>query len=124
MYLVDSIQDLEASSHQMIGVLKAKAVMTGKLESLNYSVADVIRKNILTDAGFTLRGHEFHYSKVEDVPSDSKFAYEMRIGEGISGRRDGWLEHNLLASYLHIHFGYAPQIARNFVDACERYGKK
>jgi len=124
MYLVDSIQDLEASSHQMVGVLKAKAVMTGKLESLNYSVADVIRKNILTDAGFTLRGHEFHYSKVDGVPADSKFAYEMRIGEGISGYSDGWLEHNLLASYLHIHFGCAPQIARNFVDACERYGKK
>jgi len=124
MYLVDSIQDLEASSHRMIGVLKANAVMTGKLESLNYSIADVIRKNILTDAGSTLRGHEFHYSKIESVPTDSKFAYEMRIGEGISGHCDGWLEHNLLASYLHIHFGYAPQIARNFVGACERYGKE
>jgi cobyrinic acid a,c-diamide synthase len=121
MYLVESAQDLEASSHRMIGVLNAKAVMTGKLESLNYSVADVIRKNILTDVGFTLHGHEFHYSKIEDVPSDSKFAYEMRVGKGISGQRDGWLQHKLLASYLHIHFGYDSRIAKNFVDACERY---
>ena len=122
MYLVESTQDLEASLHRMIGVLNAKAVMTGKLESLNYSVADVIRKNILTDVGFTLRGHEFHYSKIEDVPSDSKFAYEMTVGKGISGQRDGWLQHNLLASYLHIHFGYDPRIPKNFVDASERYG--
>jgi cobyrinic acid a,c-diamide synthase len=45
------------------------------------------------------------------------------VGKGISGQSDGWMEHNLLASYLHIHFAYDPSIARNFVDACERYGR-
>jgi cobyrinic acid a,c-diamide synthase len=123
MYLVESTQDLEASPHRMIGVLGGKAIMTGKLESLNYSVAHVIRKNILTDVGFTLRGHEFHYSKIQDVAADSKFAYEMKVGKGISGQSDGWMEHNLLASYLHIHFAYHPSIAENFVDACESYGQ-
>jgi len=123
MYLVESTQDLEARPHRMIGVLGGKAVMAGKLESLNYSVADVIRKNILTDVGFTLRGHEFHYSRIEDVPADSKFAYDMKVGKGILGQRDGWLQHNLLASYLHIHFAYDPCISKNFVDACERYGQ-
>ena len=123
MYLVESAQDIEASPHRMAGVLNAKAVMTRKLESLNYSVANLVRKNLLTDVGFTLHGHEFHYSKIEDVPNDSKFAYEMRVGKGISGQRDGWLQHNLLASYLHIHFGYDSRIAKNFVDASERYGQ-
>jgi cobyrinic acid a,c-diamide synthase len=123
MYLVESAQDLEACTHRMIGILGGKAVMTGKLESLNYSIAQVIRKNLLTDVGFTLRGHEFHYSKIEDVPIDSKFAYEMKVGKGISGHFDGWLQHNLLASYLHIHFAYDSHIAENFVDACLRYGQ-
>jgi cobyrinic acid a,c-diamide synthase len=122
MYLVESAQDLEACPHRMIGILSGKAIMTGKLESLNYSVAQVIRKNVLSDVGFTLHGHEFHYSKIEDVPADAKFAYEMKIGKGISGLYDGWLQHNLLASYLHIHFAYDPHIPENFVDACERYG--
>jgi cobyrinic acid a,c-diamide synthase len=122
MYLVDSAEDLEARPHRMIGVLSGKAVMGGKLESLNYSVAHVIRKNILSDIGFILHGHEFHYSKIEDVPSDAKFAYEMEVGKGISARYDGWLQHNLLASYMHIHFAYDLHIAKNFVDACERYG--
>jgi len=123
MYLVQSTQDLEACPHRMIGILSGKAIMTRKLESLNYSVAHVIRKNILSDVGFTLRGHEFHYSKIEDVPADAKFAYEMEKGRGISGQYDGWLQHNLLASYLHIHFAYDLHIAKNFVDACERYGQ-
>jgi len=121
MYLVESTEDLEACPHRMIGILNGKAIMGGKLESLNYSLAHVIRKNLLSDVGFTLRGHEFHYSKIEDVPADAKFAYEMKVGKGISGRYDGWLQHNLLASYMHIHFAYDLHIARNFVDACERY---
>jgi len=121
MYLVESAQDLEASPHRMIGVLSGKAIMTRKLESLNYSVAHVIRKNILTDVGFTLRGHEFHYSKIEDVATDAKFAYEMKVGKGISGESDGWLQHNLLASYMHVHFAYDSRIAKNFVDACHKY---
>ena len=124
MYLVKSTQDLEASPHQMIGILSGRAIMTGKLESLNYSVAQVVHRNILTDLGFTLRGHEFHYSKIEEVPSDSKFAYQMKVGKGILGQSDGWLQHNLLASYLHIHFAYDPHIAKNFVGACERYQHK
>ena len=121
MYLVESTEDLEAHSHRMIGILNGKAIMGGKLESLNYAVAHVIRKNILSGADCTLHGHEFHYSKIEDVSTDAKFAYEMKVGKGIAGQYDGWLQHNLLASYLHIHFAYDLRLAKNFVDACERY---
>jgi len=121
MYFVESIQDLERNPHRMVGILNGKAIMCEKLESLNYSVARVVRKNLLTDVGFTLRGHEFHYSKIEDVSADAEFAYEMKIGKGISGGCDGWMQHSLLASYMHIHFAYSPQLAKNFVEACRRY---
>jgi cobyrinic acid a,c-diamide synthase len=121
MYLVQSTEDLEKRPHRMVGVLGGKAVMTGKLESLNYSVANVVRKNLLTDVGLILRGHEFHYSRIEDVPADTEFAYEVKLGKGISEKCDGWLQHNTLASYLHIHFAYDPRITENFVGACERY---
>lgn len=121
MYLTESILDLEGRSHRMVGVLNGKTIMEGRLESLNYTLAHVIRKNFLSDLGFTLRGHEFHYSKIENVPSDARFAYEMEIGKGISRRLDGWMQHNLLASYMHIHFAYDFQIAQNFVKACEKY---
>ena len=121
MYFVDSIQDLEKNPHRMLGVLSGRASMGGKLESLNYSIAEVVRKNLLTDVGFTLRGHEFHYSKIEDVSDDAQFAYEMKKGKGITQLRDGWMQHNLLASYMHIHFAYSSQLAKNLVEACRRY---
>jgi cobyrinic acid a,c-diamide synthase len=120
IYLMESLEDLNGHQHRMVGVLNGKVIMSGKLESLNYSVARVVRKNLLSELGSTLRGHEFHYSKVIDIPRDAKFAYEMQSGKGILGRRDGWMQHNLLASYMHIHFAGDPRIARNFVEACGR----
>ncbi len=121
MYLVKSMLDLHGCRRRMVGILSGETVMGAKLGSLNYSLAYVTRKNLLSNAGFTLRGHEYHYSKIQDVPADAKFAYEMKIGKGISERCDGWIQNNLLASYMHIHFAYDPQIARNFIDACRRY---
>jgi cobyrinic acid a,c-diamide synthase len=121
MYLVKSMLDQNGCRRRMVGILSGETIMGSKLRSLNYSLAYVARKNLLSNVGFTLHGHEYHYSKIEDVPADAKFAYEMKIGKGISGRCDGWMQHNLLASYMHIHFAYDPQIARNFVDACRRY---
>ena len=37
----------------------------------------------------TFRGHEFHYSQLESVSSDSKFAFNLDIGEGIT-KSSGW----------------------------------
>ena len=121
MYLVESMLDLNGCRRGMVGILSGKAIMGLRLESLNYSAACVTRKNLLTDVGATLRGHEYHYSKIEDIPTDAKFAYEMKIGKGISGGCDGWMQHNLLASYMHIHFAYDQRIAKNFVEACSEY---
>jgi cobyrinic acid a,c-diamide synthase len=121
IYLTESITDLMGCTHPMVGVLKGKTVMKKRLESLNYTLARVIHGNLLSNVGSTIHGHEFHYSKIENVPSDTKFAYEMEIGKGISDKRDGWIQNNLLASYMHVHFGYDPQTVQNFISSCEEY---
>ena len=46
--------------------------------------------------------HEFHYSSLENLPPDSRFAYHVERGHGIDGKRDGLIIHNLLASYTHL----------------------
>jgi cobyrinic acid a,c-diamide synthase len=46
--------------------------------------------------------HEFHYSSLENLPNDSRFAYHVERGYGIDGERDGLILHNLLASYTHL----------------------
>ncbi len=54
------------------------------------------------DGQFLIRAHEFHYSSLENLPPDSRFAYHVERGYGIDGDRDGLILHNLLASYTHL----------------------
>jgi cobyrinic acid a,c-diamide synthase len=49
-----------------------------------------------------IRAHEFHYSSLENLPANSRFAYHVERGHGIDGNRDGLVLHNLLASYTHL----------------------
>jgi cobyrinic acid a,c-diamide synthase len=49
-----------------------------------------------------IKAHEFHYSSLENLPLDTRFAYHVERGHGINGERDGLILHNLLASYTHL----------------------
>jgi cobyrinic acid a,c-diamide synthase len=49
-----------------------------------------------------IRAHEFHYSALVDADASLRYAFEVRRGHGIDGRRDGIVLHNLLASYTHL----------------------
>jgi cobyrinic acid a,c-diamide synthase len=49
-----------------------------------------------------IRAHEFHYSSLENLPDDSRFAYDVTRGHGINGQQDGLILNNLLASYTHL----------------------
>ncbi len=45
--------------------------------------------------------HEFHYSRLEGLPSGQTWAYEVLRGAGCDGRHDGLIHKNLLACYCH-----------------------
>jgi cobyrinic acid a,c-diamide synthase len=49
-----------------------------------------------------IRAHEFHYSSLDNLPPDCRFAYRVQRGYGIDGDNDGLVMHNLLASYTHL----------------------
>ena len=56
--------------------------------------------NVKSD--YIIFAHEFHYSSLENLPPDTRFAYHVERGYGIEGKRDGLVLHNLLASYTHL----------------------
>lgn len=118
MYLTDEIADFEGNRFRMVGALHGKTAMT-KNTLVTYSLAKVANDNILSISGAEIRGHEFHNSVIVDIPADSRFAYEMAMGEGIKDKKDGWISGNVLASYMHIHFAQNPQIVKNFIENCQ-----
>lgn len=121
MYLTNSIRDFSGRSFPMVGVFPARSVMSKKLEALDYTLAEVILDNCLTKRGSLIKGHEFHFSFIEHVASDARFAYKMKRGKGITGERDGLLEHKVLASYMHLHFAQNAKLAKRFIEACIGY---
>jgi cobyrinic acid a,c-diamide synthase len=123
MYLTNSITDFNGSSSQMVGALDTDTVMTKKL-TLSYTLANVIQDTILSKVGDSVRGHEYHYSKLESLPRDANFAYKMEHGVGVANGSDGLKVYNTLACYSHTHLCSQRRMASNFLSACEKYSRR
>jgi cobyrinic acid a,c-diamide synthase len=104
MYLTKSI-DFGKKKYKMVGLFDAETQMTKKM-TLNYTEGR-ITSNCLISTPRKFRAHEFHYSKIRNLPRDVKLVYDLKIGEGISRKKDGLSEYNTLASYCHLYFDSA-----------------
>ena len=113
MYLTKSIS-FGNKKYKMVGLFDAETQMTKKM-TLNYTEGR-IRSNCIVSAPAKFRAHEFHYSKIRNLPRDAKLVYDLKIGEGIVGKRDALSEYNTLASYCHLYFDsakYATTLVQN-----------
>ena len=122
MYLSRSVKWQDAS-HEMVGIIPGDCIMHEKPVGRGY--ARITETEHMPWAGGTagaeLHVHEFHYSSLENLPSDLKFAYNMGRGSGINGCGDGFVYRNLLANYVHLRsVGNNPWASRfvDFVRTC------
>ena len=104
MYLTNSIT-YGTKKSKMVGLFDVDTIMTKKM-TLNYTEGK-INSNCLISKPRNFRAHEFHYSKIINVPKDSKFLYDLKIGEGILSHKDALTEYNTIASYCHLYFDSA-----------------
>jgi len=109
MYLTKSII-FGKKKYKMVGLFDAETQMTKKM-TLNYTEGR-IRSNCLISTPAKFRAHEFHYSKIRNLAKDAKLVYDLKIGEGISGKKDALSEYNTLASYCHLYFDSAKYATR------------
>jgi cobyrinic acid a,c-diamide synthase len=118
MYLCRSIR-WQDRSYEMVSIIPADVELSQKPEGHGYVVAKVTEENRLFPVGLTIRGHEFHHSKLFHLEG-SRFAYQIMRGHGMNGKQDGILYKNLFASYIHLHALGTPEWAEGFVAlACE-----
>ncbi|MCW8918860.1 MAG: cobyrinate a,c-diamide synthase [Gammaproteobacteria bacterium] len=107
MYLSRSLRWGERH-HQMVGIIPGDSVMHDKPVGRGYAriseTAAMPWPQISTqiNTGVELHVHEFHYSSLENLPTDLTFAYKMGRGVGINRRYDGFVYRNLLANYVHL----------------------
>lgn len=120
MYLSAGIEDFSGTYYPMVGLFPGRARMQGKMVALGYVTAEVIEDNVLVEKGTVLKGHQFRWSVLSDVPPDVRRAYRL-FKNGTFMYKEGVVAGNLLASYLHLHFAAHPRLAKNFVERCRRY---
>jgi cobyrinic acid a,c-diamide synthase len=121
MYLSQKIH-WQGRSYEMVGAIPAEVQVSEKPEGHGYVIAEIMDENPLFPIGLTIRGHEFHHSKVS-LKNGVNFAYQIRRGHGIDGKRDGVLYKNMFAAYTHLHALGTPCWAEAFVSLAAKEGK-
>lgn len=100
MYLSRSLRWNEKVG-AMVGIVPGDAVMGSRPVGRGYaSLAETDTAPWSAQSG-SIPAHEFHYSHLENLQPDLTYAYKVLRGQGIDGESDGYVEHNLLASYCH-----------------------
>jgi cobyrinic acid a,c-diamide synthase len=99
-------------STPLAAVVEADAEMTERL-NLGYRVATALQDSPIAPAGTKLRGHEFHYSRIN--PAGQALELSDRRGTTVGGHASP----RMLASYLHLHLGGDCTPAARFVSVAE-----
>jgi len=114
----------ETKKYSMSGCFDFKVKTSKRLRSLGYREITLKKDTIIGKKGDVLRGHEFHYSSLENSGTGASCVYRVtsRAGQAISLK--GYEVFNTLGSYLHVHFGSNPLCAKHFVDTCKEFKDK
>ena len=100
----------ELDGHPMCGVLDVRTAMTPKL-TLGYRAAVAPADSVLAAAGTRVRGHEFHRTTALPAAGDAP-AWQWGPAP------EGFVAGPVHASYLHLNWAGAPELAARFVAAC------
>lgn len=119
MYLGKSLSDLEGVQFPMVGAIPVVSTMDGRRLHLGYREIESQGDSPLLRQGERARGHEFHWSVLEQPPDPGQSVYKVLDQDG---RPEGFRAGSVWASYIHVHLGSKPSLARRFVEVCSRDG--
>lgn len=122
MYLMDGIVDPEGRQYPMVGLFPMTASMEKRFHSLGYRDVVVRKMSPLGSPGIRIRGHEFHYSRIDRMAEGVERIYSMQDRNRAMVHEEGYLFRNVLGSYVHLHWGSNPDVPRHFVEYCRKYG--
>ena len=104
MYLARSVTWQEKRC-EMVGAIAADVRMHERPQGRGYvrlQETDASPWPRVPGCSGEIAAHEFHYSALENLAPDTRFAYRVTRGTGIDGQNDGIIYRNLLASYTHL----------------------
>jgi len=123
MYLCRDLEIQDGQCYPMCDCFPFRARMHTRLRTLGYRQVQLQADTLLGRKGQWLRGHEFHYSALSDPDAAGRTdtVYAVSSRKGSDGRPEGYITHQTLGSYIHLHFGSRPECAQAFGAACRAY---
>lgn len=100
MYLSRTVS-WEERRGEMVGIIPGDVVMGNRPVGRGYATLEETEHMPWPTRQHPIPAHEFHYSRLENLPAGLDYAYRVLRGQGIDGSRDGYVYKNLLAAYCH-----------------------
>jgi cobyrinic acid a,c-diamide synthase len=123
MYLSKCIHWGERSG-EMVGALPFEVEVSERPQGHGYVQANVVTPNPFWPVGTTLRGHEFHNSRLTNLNGVGSAAYRLACGSGLGNGQDGLVYRNVLASYTHLHADGSPGWADGLVARARKFAQE
>ncbi len=122
MVLSQSIELLSGEKVPMAGLLPFSVRMLSRRKALGYVEVVLTRSCLLGEPGMRMRGHEFHYSEIDHLDNCANLSccYRLQARKYRLEQDEGYQVGSVLASYVHLHWGSAPQAAAFFIDAARK----
>ncbi len=117
LYSARTVRTSDGATHPMAGIVPVDIALEASTLHSGYRDLRIASTCMLGAAGTRLRGHEFHFGRLLSGTECLQPAYTMHDSEGEPLGCEGWTEGPLVASFIHLHFGQDPSLARRFVDA-------
>ena len=126
MYLGEAIHT-QGKKFPMVGLFPYEFIMGKRPQGHGYTILEVALDNPFFPKGTILKGHEFHYSRIQPDPGPQEnLVLKVTRGAGLGGQREGLVYQNVLATYTHLHALGSPEWAPGFVRRareCRRNSK-
>jgi cobyrinic acid a,c-diamide synthase len=122
MYLARSLS-WRGDTRRMVGAIPGDVVMHERPVGRGYvrlAPTEVHPWRERGDEPAEIPAHEFHYSSIEGLSPDTRFAYRAARGFGVDGNSDGIVVNNLLAAYSHLRSSGNCDWAARFVAFVRR----
>ena len=118
MYLANRIK-FGKSLTKMCNVFDIDIEMNEKPVGRGYTILDT-DKHPWSMKNKNIHAHEFHYSSVKFNKKRYKYAYNVKRGYGINGRKDGLIYKNTIASFSHLRSTSKFNWAKYFIKFIEQ----
>lgn len=116
-YLCEQLEGADSKSYPMVGFLPGSSFRTPSLRRFGYVRLTAQKDNLLCKKGEGFAAHEFHYW-------DSQHCGNGCIAQK-PYRRNSWecvvCDENFWAGYPHLYFYANVQMAKNFLNRCNRF---